>query len=198
MRPTPQPPLTDTALLPRHTKESIMEMVLDDLHLGLVNMLVATALREGEITVLPVYLKDVPEALGTATMPGRLADRGFLSMQNGGLLPNFAGDLAATLPLLEEVRSKYPRFHYRIGAEVLTLDDTDVHGYRVEFAEPGTGAHDEQRVCFTLHGPDLPLLAAAAVLDYLLDQPNVLERVVFHTEVVPAVALAPEPEPTLQ
>ena len=162
------------------TKQTLLTAVSAGMPIGLVNCLLASCLREGEVKLMRVPQQEVPSSLASAALPSEQAGEQLLPAQQDELLPNFAGHLTATLPLLEEVRRKFPRFRYRIGIEVVQIEATTKDGFRIETAEPNPQNPLDLQIRASVNGLDLPFIAAFAVLEYLLDRPALLARAAFH------------------
>lgn len=178
---THSPVPTDTLLQPSVSSRDVMEAVRQGMPVGILNLVLASALREGAVELQRMAQQSIPPALASAALPGVVAGETLLPGQNGQLLPNFAGDLAGTLPLLEEVRGKYPRFRYRLATESIKIEDRSIDGFRVDIAAPATNADDETMpIVASVAGTDLPFITVVAVLEYLLLQPGTLDRVAFH------------------
>lgn len=191
------PPPSATPL----SKQEILLAARSGMPKAIVNLLLASCLRASPVTLARTPRTAIPAALASAALPvtGSTEDC-LLPCQNQELLPNYAGDILTVLPLLEELRQRYPRFHYRISCERVAINAQIVDGYRVDVSEPNTPSYpNELIVRMSINGDELALVAAFAVLDYLLDQPGMLERANLHmqrgTPPLPAVGL---PSATLQ
>lgn len=182
-------PVADTSPI---TKQELLQWVLGGMPIGLLNLLLASCLREGPALMQPLDKNAVPAELASAAMPAPTNGEVFLPVHNGQWLPNFAGSLAAVLPLLEEVRQKFPRFHYRLSPDLVVMEGEVRPGFKVETAEPSPTNPTEMVIRVNSNGVELPLVAAFATLEYMLDQPGVLARATFPLNVKRGVAPAPD------
>lgn len=188
-----EPPGSAVVPAPGFDKDEFLAAMRGIAPAGLMNLALAHALGGEPVHLCDFDAASVPTELRSATLPLGAPGSCAVVMRGATPLPNFADDPATVLPLLEELRTKFPGTAYRFASEPAPPNGSSVPaaGYRVDIAQPGnTAKPTELEVVCSVTGTSLSRVAGYAVLAFLLGRPEPLARVAAHFSAGPADSAA--------